>query len=313
MVNFEKSGFDQETVRNAGHRVFTYEKWLDPNTGYFPSDEITIFYVRENGDWSTDKKEGGKLTFFILPKTERLKIEQRKAEILEHFVKAYTDALIGCFESRYEGWQRGEALINEELEQVEALLFEGMKPIKYAPRCVGYWLNFKNDGIEEGTICAWNRLLRQDKVEIHSSISEYHASLPVNELSTKEPTLHFVVAAKAFDHYREYLESKLKENEPSAPKESKNPDFTLARQVLAVHYLLEFCQVKGIDHTKKAAFIEFLTEKNPKNIYEAVRSPLATKAGDFRRKDLKYIRVFFDNLEMRGIVQMIDNELDKPE
>lgn len=88
-----------------------------------------------------------------------------------------------------------------------------------------------------------------------------------------------------------------------------NPDFTTARQVLAIHYLLEYCQVKGIDQTHKAKFVELLTGKNYKNIYDLVRNPLATKTGSFRRNDLKFIRTYFEDLGLVEIVKMIDNEL----
>lgn len=90
-----------------------------------------------------------------------------------------------------------------------------------------------------------------------------------------------------------------------------NPDFTTARQVLAVLYLLEYCQVKEVDKTQKARFIEFLTGKNYDNIYKAVRSPLASKVGNFRREDLQFIRPFFENLGLVEIVKMINNQLDK--
>jgi len=95
-------------------------------------------------------------------------------------------------------------------------------------------------------------------------------------------------------------------------KES-NPNFTTARQVLAVYYLLEHCEVKGVDQTQIARFIEFLTGKNYDNIYKALRSPLASKVGNFRREDLQYIRPFFENLGLVGIVKTINNQLDKPE
>lgn len=92
-----------------------------------------------------------------------------------------------------------------------------------------------------------------------------------------------------------------------------NPDFTTARQVLALHYLLEYRQVKGIDQTHKARFIEFLTGKNYKNIYDLVRSPLATKQGKFRRADLQFVRTYFENLGLTEIVKMINNQLEKPD
>jgi hypothetical protein len=90
----------------------------------------------------------------------------------------------------------------------------------------------------------------------------------------------------------------------------KNKEFTTSRQVLAVHYLLKYCQVKNIDNTEKARFIQFLTGKNYDNIYKRVQSPL--NGNDrYINEDLKYVRGYFDRLGMKEIVKMISNELDQ--
>lgn len=89
-------------------------------------------------------------------------------------------------------------------------------------------------------------------------------------------------------------------------------DNTTARQVLVIHYLLKFAQVRNIDAAVIARLVRFLTGKNEKNIYDAVRSPLASKTGNFRVKDLRAIRPIFDELGLSEIVKMIDNEIDKP-
>jgi len=93
----------------------------------------------------------------------------------------------------------------------------------------------------------------------------------------------------------------------------KNPKFTTAQQVLAMHYIFENFQVRGVDQSAKARFIEFLTGKSYKNIYDAVCNPMATKSKDFRKKDLQFIRPFFENLGLTEIVKMINNQLDKPD
>lgn len=90
----------------------------------------------------------------------------------------------------------------------------------------------------------------------------------------------------------------------------QNKDFTTARQVLAMHYLFKFLQVKDIDRTVKANFVEFLTGKNNKNIYDALSNPLSTKNGSFRMDDLIYVRKHFENLGLNEIVKMISNEID---
>src|SRR5690349_24785285 len=92
---------------------------------------------------------------------------------------------------------------------------------------------------------------------------------------------------------------------PEMETRDSNPNFTTARQVLAIHYLLEYCQVKDVDKTRIARFIEFLTGKNYDNIYKAVRSPLASKKSNFRAEDLQFIRLFFEDLGLGEIVKMI--------
>lgn len=96
----------------------------------------------------------------------------------------------------------------------------------------------------------------------------------------------------------------------------KNKDFTTARQVLAVHYLLEHCKIVGVDNTVKARFIQFLTGKeagatNIKNttIYKRVRSPLGY---DDKKiiDDLQYIRKFFEELGLREIAESITKEIN---
>jgi len=93
----------------------------------------------------------------------------------------------------------------------------------------------------------------------------------------------------------------------------RNPEHTTPRQVLAMYYIFEQLQVRGIDQTEKARFIEFLTGKNYKNIYDSIRRPLATSTGNLRREDLQYIRPLFENLGLTEIVKSINNELDKPD
>lgn len=121
---------------------------------------------------------------------------------------------------------------------------------------------------------------------------------------------------KFIEGLNEVKESALNENPLANFEPENNPpnlDFTTARQVLAVHYLLEYCQVRGVDQTHKARFIEFLTNKSSKNIYDLVLNPLATKRKNFRREDLQFIRPYFENLGLTEIVKMINNQLDKPD
>ncbi len=105
----------------------------------------------------------------------------------------------------------------------------------------------------------------------------------------------------------------------------KHKEFTAPRQVLAMHYIFEYLQVrspeksslidptKGISWTEQARFIELLTQRHQKTIYDLIRSPFATKKGNFRKEDLQFIRPFFENLGLTEIVKMINNQLQVDE
>jgi len=97
------------------------------------------------------------------------------------------------------------------------------------------------------------------------------------------------------------------------PERADKRGFTRERQTAAMLYIFTLLKVEGVDQTKKARFIEFVTGKNYQNIYKQVISPMTEKRiSKARKADLQFIRPFFDNLGLREIVKMIDNELDKP-
>jgi hypothetical protein len=96
-------------------------------------------------------------------------------------------------------------------------------------------------------------------------------------------------------------------------KSEKAPDSTMARQVLIMYFLLKHAQVRGIDASVKARFIQYLIGKDYKNIYDHIRNPLSTKTGNFRKKDLQEIRTLFEQLGLTEIVKMINNELEVKE
>lgn len=91
-------------------------------------------------------------------------------------------------------------------------------------------------------------------------------------------------------------------------------DFTTARQVLALHYILEQLELNNseVDRTVKADFAEFLTGRNNKNLYDAFQNPFVTKGKQFRHDDLQYIRTYFEKLGLSKIVKQINEQLDKP-
>ena len=100
---------------------------------------------------------------------------------------------------------------------------------------------------------------------------------------------------------------------------SKNPAFTTSRQVLALYYLLNEIDHKGmaqIDRTEKARFIEFLTGKNYDNIYSALSNPFKGLDKKNPKKtliDLEYISQYFENLGLQSIVTKIKNDSNTQE
>lgn len=98
----------------------------------------------------------------------------------------------------------------------------------------------------------------------------------------------------------------------------KNKEFTLARQVLALHFLLKQVGINPIDvPTPVATFIRFLTgrELNAKRvqdttIYKKVTKPYKLNDKDVI-KDLKYIKQYFDDMELAVIVTEIEKEIKK--
>ncbi len=94
-------------------------------------------------------------------------------------------------------------------------------------------------------------------------------------------------------------------------------EFTTSRQILAIHYLFEFANIKNCDQTEKARFVRFLIGKELGNtkienttIYKKVRSPLKTTDSEMK-KDLRYVKEFFKKLNHQDIVNAITKEIDK--
>ncbi|MBI5541235.1 MAG: hypothetical protein HY951_14310 [Bacteroidia bacterium] len=125
---------------------------------------------------------------------------------------------------------------------------------------------------------------------------------------------------KAYEKFNEFLNSEILNKEiekrlrrakllhPEKETEEKIKDFTTARQVLAVHYLLKYENVKNVDKTEIARFIQFLTGKNFDNIYKKLQNPF--KVNDKSVKDdLRFIRLYFEKMGMEEVVKMINNEI----
>jgi hypothetical protein len=96
----------------------------------------------------------------------------------------------------------------------------------------------------------------------------------------------------------------------AAGRANKNPEFTTNRQVIALCYMLKHLQVKNVDKTVQAQFIEFLTGKNYKKIYDSVREAdqlVYLKNGE----DAKYVKEWFEKLGITEIVKDLAAMLDR--
>ncbi|MFP5265563.1 MAG: hypothetical protein ACLGJB_27050 [Blastocatellia bacterium] len=107
----------------------------------------------------------------------------------------------------------------------------------------------------------------------------------------------------------EILSESRKEPQAESEAVTRNPEFTTARQVLAIHYLLQYRQMTQATNADVARFIEFLTGKNNKNIYKRVCNPLGSRDKELT-DDLRFIRAFFEKLGLTEIVKMINNEIN---
>lgn len=90
--------------------------------------------------------------------------------------------------------------------------------------------------------------------------------------------------------------------------EPKSREHTTSRQTLALHFMFKYMQVTNVDKTEVARFFQFLTGKSFDNIYKRVRDPYRENNKTLK-SDLKYIREYFNKLEMFEIVKMINNEI----
>ena len=98
----------------------------------------------------------------------------------------------------------------------------------------------------------------------------------------------------------------------------KNTEHTTRRQTLAIHYLDSHFKINksGKEAAPLVRFIEFLTDKSIDNIKKALRNPLKnsdkknSRADAELLKDLKYIRIYFEDLKLAAIVQQIDKDIE---
>jgi len=106
-----------------------------------------------------------------------------------------------------------------------------------------------------------------------------------------------------------------KSNIIEVEQEEKNKAFTLARQNLVIHYLLKHSGISSyIDKTNIARIIQLLTgrEGNKKaedtRVYRFVKSPFLSDKN--LKRDLQFIRPYFENLGMQAIIDDINKEIN---
>ncbi|WP_052600233.1 hypothetical protein [Aureispira sp. CCB-QB1] len=113
-----------------------------------------------------------------------------------------------------------------------------------------------------------------------------------------------------------WVKNQLKDTSPSNTKET-NPEFTTARQVLALYYLFTYLKLdfEFVNNTDLARFTRFLTGKeiNGKiintNIYKKWKKVLVKRDKE-QVQDLEYIKQYFNKLGLSEVIKLIDNDID---
>ena len=127
------------------------------------------------------------------------------------------------------------------------------------------------------------------------------------------------VSKQWFEYLKDVAEGKEGIEDQISETITPENEFTTARQVLAMHYLFDYCKIKNVDNTVKARFIQFLTGKqlNAKKIqnteiYKKVCSPFSQNDNS-TSNDLQFIRKYFEDLGLSEIAKAITNEISNRE
>jgi hypothetical protein len=151
------------------------------------------------------------------------------------------------------------------------------------------------------------------EVSLHEFSKKFVNDMVDKMMKEAEEKQNIVLRAKQEERERlerEFLPRIQEAVAAATNKSKKNPEFTTNRQVLALGYMLKHLGVKNVDKTVQANFIEFLTDKNNKDIYDRVRSfdtTIYNKGGE----DARYVKDWFEKLGLTEIVKEIDMMLDK--
>jgi hypothetical protein len=260
-------------------------------------------------------------------------MEQDLDELLEKLIERFYKRLVNVYHKRVKKARDKEFAISQFVKRVMAFsefrikldddyrsLMEFLEEDYRLGRSIVYSINKQrnNQKRREG--------LEITEMEITNPGNE-QISVPKRDNSkygdlnnfTNEQIVRLYAEYQVYERFTEFLNEQAKpyllsENEtiPNVimidDNNGKNKEYTTARQVLAMHYLFKYCQVKNVDDTEKARFIHFLTGKNLDNIYKKVQSPLGG-ANKYVAEDLKFVRTYFERLGLKEIVKMINNEL----
>lgn len=104
---------------------------------------------------------------------------------------------------------------------------------------------------------------------------------------------------------------------PAENKKGGVPEFTLARQVLVMHYIFKYLDITRTktDLTEMAKLVQGLTGRQTKaadirntDIYKLISNPFA-KGDKALSNDLRFVRDIFDKLNHKAIVEEINKEI----
>lgn len=112
------------------------------------------------------------------------------------------------------------------------------------------------------------------------------------------------------ERMREEVERIVHEVMKSVKQPKQNPEFTTNRQVIALGFMLRKLGVSNIDKKVQANFVEFLTGKNNKEIYDRVREldeTIYNKSG----KDAEYVIDWFEKLGWNELANELRQLLGK--
>lgn len=109
----------------------------------------------------------------------------------------------------------------------------------------------------------------------------------------------------------------IKQNEENSDEEEFPSRHSLAKQVLAIHFMLKELGVNGVDEPAAVSrFVQFLTGKEMRSkriqdtsIYKRVKSPFRNN-DQFLLKELQSIRSYFESMGLDKILNQIDHEID---